>query len=683
MESQQIEFIKLINYPNSQFYIPVYQRKYSWTVIQCKKLYDDIVRLKKNSKSKHFLGTVIYKKDNLIGTDVSTLEIVDSQQRLTTTSIFLKALADYDKEIHNGEETDFYRKIYNQALINPYTKSITKTKLTLSQTDREVYNDLINNREIKDSNHLININYKYFYNRLKEERVNCDEIYTLMNRLMIIELSLGENDDAQETFESVNSTGLGMESADFIRNYIFLNLPIRLQEEIYYNYWSKIEGLFDNDSKSLTEFLRNYLSIKSKEIIKETDVYEKFKDKFNKEDLVIINSELDDMLKYAKAYKDIICENFEDDDIRKYISDFNKIDINPFKIILIKLIIDYKSKKLSKSDLIDIFKIILSYTIRRFFQGQPTNVYNKLSIALISQIREKDYKHSVERFLLTRQGNTKFIKDNEFLQGFISQPLYKKNKNIRNYVIYELENYNQNEKLNIDASELTIEHILPQNKKLSKEWISELGENWKEIQDKYGHSIGNLTITGYNSRMSDKVFCEKRDMKNGFKECPARLNDGLRELDHWNEEAIINRANDLFSKAKEIWDYPITDIEVGNSSALTINDNWVNKKINKVIFKEKEKDVSSVTDVYKFLIECFYLENPTEFISVLNETGFGGKSFVSYESESLKHHYFELKNTGIYIGTKYNSQMKNEYLKRLILLLNINEEDIEIFEVKN
>lgn len=222
MQSQQIEFLTFINYQNSEFYIPVYQRKYSWNVLQCKKLYDDIIRLKKNKNSKHFLGTVIYKKDNLIGGDINLLEIVDSQQRITTMSILLKALADYNKRLGNNKNIGLYDKIVNQSLINPYTENISKSKIKLTSFDRNIYDDLISGNKNKiDYNHNIYINYNYFYNRMNEESINPEEMYNLLNRLMIIELSLGENDDTQATFESVNSTGLKMEDADFIRNYIF------------------------------------------------------------------------------------------------------------------------------------------------------------------------------------------------------------------------------------------------------------------------------------------------------------------------------------------------------------------------------------------------------------------------------------------------------------------------------
>ena len=682
MESQQIQFMTLMNYQNSEFYIPVYQRKYSWNIIQCKQLYDDILRLRKNIHSKHFLGTVIYKKENLVGGN-TLLEIVDAQQRITTTSILLKALADYSKELNGGNDNTFYEKVMTQSLTNPFAESLSKTKLKLTSFDFKVYDNLIsNNLSNSDLGHPIYANYNYFYNRIKNENESPEEIYNLINRLMIIELSLGENDDTQATFESVNSTGLRMEDADFIRNYIFLNLNVRAQEEIYNNYWTKIENLFENDSKKLTEFLRIYLTIKCKDVIKETEIYEKFKMNFSKEDLNIVKNELESILSYARGYIKILKCETNSSSIDKLISEINKINIKPFQSVILKFYKDYENQKLTKEDLEEMLNLIISYITRRFFCNLPSNNYNKVSVGILNNIREKDYLYSVKKCLLTRQGAARFPNNKDFKLGFTVHPIYKKNKDLRNYVIYELENYNQNEILNIESSDLTIEHILPQNKNLSDTWKSDLGSEWKEIQNKYLHTIGNLTITGYNSKMSDKSFIEKRDMPNGFKECPARLNFNLRSLDKWNENEIVKRANSLFDLAKEKWSFPEDwlDIDEPNNKILTVNDNWSNVKINKVIFQGKEKEVNNTTEAYKFIIEEIYENNKENFIKLVSEGKMGSKSFVTYDKNDLHGQYFELKDTGIYIGTKVNSNRKKQYVIKLLNIFELNEDDIEFIE---
>lgn len=679
MESQQIQFMTLINYQNSEFYIPLYQRKYSWTIIQCKQLFDDILRLRQDINSKHFLGTVIYKKGNLVGNTL--LEIVDSQQRITTISILLKALADYSKELNGGNNTTFYEKVMKQSLTNPFAESISKTKLKLTSFDSNVYDNLIsNNLNNNDLGHPICANYNYFYNRIRNE--NPEEIYNLINRLMIIELSLGEHDDAQATFESVNSTGLRMEEADFIRNYIFINLNIRAQEEIYNNYWSKIENLFENDSKKLTEFLRIYLTIKCKDVIKETEVYEKFKMNFSKEDLNVIKNELESILSYARGYIKILKCNTNISSVNKLISEINKINIKPFQCVILKFYNDYENEKLTKDDLEELLNLIISYSTRRFFCNLPSNIYNKVSVGILNNIREKDYLYSVKRYLLTRQGSSRFPIDDEFKASFIVHPIYKKNKYLRNYVIYELENYNQNEILNIESSSLTLEHILPQNKNLSDAWKRDLGSKWKEVQNKYLHTIGNLTITGYNSRMSDKSFIEKRDMPNGFKECPARLNSNLRSLNKWNEKEIVKRANKLFDLAKEKWSFPEESLNINkpNNKVLTVNDNWSNVKINKVIFQGKEKMVNNTTEAYKFIIEEIYESNKENFINLVSEGKMGSKSCISYNKNDLHGQYFSLKDTGIYIGTKVNSNRKKMYVIKLLNIFQLNEDDIEFIE---
>lgn len=128
-------------------------------------------------------------------------------------------------------------------------------------------------------------------------------------------------------------------------------------------------------------------------------------------------------------------------------------------------------------------------------------------------------------------------------------------------MLSKLENCERPKEL-VNVEQYTIEHIMPQNSKLSKHWQTELGESWKEVQAKYLHTIGNLTLTGYNSEYSDRPFPEKRDMKDGFADSPLRLNQMLSKLEYWNETEIQNRAEALADKAIKIWSFPLLDLEI-------------------------------------------------------------------------------------------------------------------------
>lgn len=197
--------------------------------------------------------------------------------------------------------------------------------------------------------------------------------------------------------------------------------------------------------------------------------------------------------------------------------------------------------------------------IRRSICEIPTNSLNKTFATMKNYIRPDDYVNSVKAFFLTQDSYKEFPDNDKFEIAFVSRDIY--NMRNRNYILSRLENFEN--KAPIIIENYTIEHIMPQNKNLSLEWQAELGDNWQEVQKKYLHTIGNLTLTAYNSEMSDRCFLEKMDMPGGFKESALRLNKYVVLQNEWTEKNIKERANELVKKAESIWPYPtLTDQEL-------------------------------------------------------------------------------------------------------------------------
>ena len=168
------------------------------------------------------------------------------------------------------------------------------------------------------------------------------------------------------------------------------------------------------------------------------------------------------------------------------------------------------------------------------------------------QVDKDRYVESVRANFLLLPSYRRFPGDEEFIRQIQIRNLYKFNR--RSYWLRRFENYGRKER--VQVQEYTIEHIMPQNEDLNTQWRADLGEDWERMQEQYLHTLGNLTLTGYNSEYSDKAFGDKRDMKGGFKESPLKLNQGLGVCDTWNEESIKQRASDLAKLAAEIWDAP-------------------------------------------------------------------------------------------------------------------------------
>lgn len=204
--------------------------------------------------------------------------------------------------------------------------------------------------------------------------------------------------------------------------------------------------------------------------------------------------------------------------------------------------------------------MVESYVFRRVICGIPTNSLNKTFANLAKEIDKDNYLESTKAAFLLKDSYRRFPSNEEFRQEFVIKDVY--NFRNRNYLLRKLENHSRKER--VDVEEYTIEHIMPQNENLSAAWQKALGAQWQQIQKRFLHTIGNLTLTGYNSELSDRSFEEKRTMQGGFADSPIRLNKMLAELDTWNESTIQKRAEELAELAITIWlvpDLPKTILE--------------------------------------------------------------------------------------------------------------------------
>ncbi|MGL2469373.1 GmrSD restriction endonuclease domain-containing protein [Helicobacter pylori] len=548
---------------NNQFVIPIYQRLYSWEKEQCEQLWDDIIKIGGNDKANgHFIGSILYVLDG--NTPSSPLLIIDGQQRLTTITLLLIALRDYLND--ENDEDEFlekfsHSKIQNRYLTNSDKKGDKKFRLILSESDKDTLLSLIDKDKRKPSEPSSKIveNFKLF-----EEWVsNTDKLETIfkgLEKLMIVWIALDkEKDDPQLIFESMNSKGIELTQTDLIRNYIVMETEAEKQEGFYNKYWRAMEEDFKQDEKLFDRFVRHYLTIKTRDIPNLNKVYEAFKGYQQKEGI-----EIEDLLKDLQKYCGYFCQiafkkeadKKADKDLNKALSFLVDLDMDVVYPLLLELYSDYSNGVLSKQDFIPIIALIESYLVRIAVRGS-TNGLNKLFASFAKHIQKDEYFESLKEHFGLLKGGQRFPNDDEFRNLFITIEFYKKFKKKTKCFLERLEKFDTKEP--VDTQKCNIEHIMPQ--KLTEEWKKDLGENFKAIHDKYLHTIGNLTLTGYNSEYSNKSLQEKRDMENGFKNSPLRLNQGLRDLESFGEEEIKKRANDLADLALKIWTYPKLNAE--------------------------------------------------------------------------------------------------------------------------
>ncbi len=555
--------VKLLDFlkKSNQFTVPIYQRAYSWEEQECKQLWNDILRTGKDDNiPSHFIGSIVYIEKGLYQiSSQSSLLVIDGQQRLTTVALIIEMLARHikDEEPLKGFSKE---KLRNYYLLNPLEKEDLRYKLLLKEADEESLKALVNQQPLSEKYSIrIKNNFELFKNKIK--KLNDSEIQSLckgLTKLIIVDISLDRNQDKpQLIFESMNSTGLELNQADLIRNFILMDLEPEHQKRLYKNYWRPMELDFGTEvyRNHFDSFIRDYLTVKTKEIPNVKKVYSNFKDYVRD-----TKQEIEAVVKDIKTFSDYYCAIALDKEtnqpLKSAFSDLIKLKVNVSYPFLLEVYHDYKKGSLNVEDFESIVRWVESYVFRRAVCNIPTNSLNKTFATFGRAIKKDRYLESVKAHFLLQSSYRRFPNDNEFFKEIQLRDLY--NFRSSRYWLRKLENHNRKEPINLN--EYTIEHIMPQNEDLSKEWQNNLGSNWKEIQKKYLHTLGNLTLTGYNSEHRDKPFKEKQEIS--FKNSPLYLNKSLSDIEIWGENEIKERSRQMAEKAKKVWSAPSLRSEI-------------------------------------------------------------------------------------------------------------------------
>ena len=548
----------------SQFVIPIYQRNYSWDEKQCQQLWEDILRVGSNADiGVHFIGSIVYVEG---GQSQVTLQapllVIDGQQRLTTISLILEALA---RAVGDSEPVEGFsaEKIRHNYLTNSLEKDDRFYKLVLSDTDKDTLKALIKGNDYPPAASIkIRENFDYFAEQIKLNSKLIEEICNGLAKLMIVDISLERNqDNPQLIFESMNSTGKALSQADLIRNFILMGLEPALQNNLYAQYWRPMELEFGQEAygDEFDAFMRHYLTIKTGDVPRVSEVYEAFKEystKFDKEDGV--TDLVAEIRKYSKYFVAMALGGETNPALKPLFKDLiQDLNYSVAYPLLLELYADYDTGTLNEKDFGTAIKLVESYVFRRSICEIPTNSMNKTFAEFSRYLVKNDYLNSIYAHFYSLPSYRRFPSNEEFRLAFETKDLY--NIYSRAYWLRKMENFGKKELVAVEN--YTIEHILPQNPNLSAEWKNDLGDNWEEIQAKYLHTLGNLTLTGYNSEYSDKPFKEKKSMKGGFLQSPLTLNEKVREAEVWNELAILERAAFLSKRAIEIW--PRFEVDAG------------------------------------------------------------------------------------------------------------------------
>jgi len=615
MDAKEEKLNEFLAKPKTQFVIPIYQRNYDWNIKQCKQLLHDI-KIAGEKKESHFIGSIVYikEKHTEIG-KVKELMIIDGQQRLT--SIILIYIVLYRLVGEKNIKDD----IFESYLINKLSQEDnTKVKLRSAESQIKVFDLLIaaREKEYEDDSRLIE-NFNFFKENILEEDLN--KVLKGLNYLEYVYISLDrERDDPQKIFESMNSTGLALSQSDLIRNYILMNLNLKKQKEIYKNYWEVIEKYTKDEGKNkikTADFIRDFLTFKTKRIPNKSNVYKEFKTTYPQ----LKNDNLNEYLEPIKNlsqyyYKLINPEKEKDKEIREELFYIKQLEINVSYPFLMKVYEDYGNQKIPKEIFIEVLRLIQSFVFRRFIIDLPTNALNKIFMALYSNVKEDNYLYSIQATLLKKTGIQRFPEDNEFISKLKDKDIYNTQSKNKKYFLDKLENYNNKEIVKTDN--LTIEHIFPQNP--DRKWKEEINpEDYKLFKEEYLHTIGNLTLSGNNGALGNKSFLEKKEMnidgkEQGDKYSKLWLNRFLKEQDKWDIDTFRKRVKIIEKRALDIWEYPNIEIEENDKNNIEINifdiEDFTGKKINSFTFYNVPYKFKNYRKLYGTVLkELFVLES--------------------------------------------------------------------------
>lgn len=662
MKGEERYILELLEGRKMRFRIPVYQRNYDWKIEQCKRLFDDIEEVLAEERKTHFFGSVVCKEE--YGERI----VIDGQQRITTLFLLLVALV---RQVEEGlisiSDDEFADTIREDYLIDKRRKDAMKLKLKLIKDDQEAYRllfDTTGKPLIGDSN--VTQNYRYFLQRLIDTQYEADQILEALNRLMVIDIVLSSDDDAQLIFESLNSTGLDLSEGDKIRNYVLMDLDTDLQDEYYENYWNPIEK---NTNYDVSGFVRDWLAARDRKTPTIKKVYTVFRERM-KGNSLDTKGVLEEMLEYSRYYQAILSADTGYVEVDRTLFRISLLDtsvVNPFLLNFFKYWYD---DCISTEEVAKVLKSVETYIFRRWVCKVPTNALNKVFETLHAEALRgvengSPYCDVLNYILLRKEGSGRLPDDEEFLSGMTDRDFYHIGNN--KFYLYEcLENTDSRERVNVverlEDDTFTVEHIMPQT--LSAAWKSDLGDGHKEIHDKWLNKLANLTLTGYNSQYSNKRFAEKRDAKNGFSDSGLRINRWISGQGSWGEAQLEERDRMLRSEFLERWPMPTSEYvpmsEIHEEVSLSDDFDFRYRKIAAYSFMGSRYTVKSFADMILGVLSLVGELEPVLLRKYTQEKDFPARYFSNLPGE----YYFEVAE-GVYFNPGSSTETKCNALKRI------------------
>ena len=637
-----------------QYVVPLFQRSYSWDKKEWEMLWNDLMELSTMDNPRtHFLGSMVTMPTSSVPEGVAKYLLIDGQQRLTTVFILLALLRDQAKK-ENQEE--LAEEINDTLLVNRYKKGADHYKLQPTQIDREAFYNLIHTKDEPNQNKISSA-YSFFSRQIKKSGIDQEKLKKIIsNSVSVISIVLDQDDDPYLVFESLNAKGRPLTQSDLVRNYFFMKIHASEQEETYAQYWEPMQkALGDN----LTECIRHYL-MKDGMFVKQNDVYYFLKERLLEGEPL---DYLKDLTTFASYYTKLLNPIEEiDKNIQKSLVRLKQLEVTTSYPFLLNCYHDYYQKKLSPNDFVEVLKVIENFIIRRFVCNIPANTLNKIFPPLYAQVKSKnslDFLGCLKSVLQTKG----YPKDLEFKSRLVDAKLYGGGDRItKTRLIFEAieESYSHKEQVHFDG--FTVEHIMPQT--LTDKWREELGDDAESTHEMFLHTFGNLTLTKYNSELSNRSFSEKKEQ---LKKSHLEINKYFTDQTTWTKADIEKRSIALSDIALSIWPY------FGDETVET----YEQKKVTGTVPKSmrilgQPFEVQSWRDVLERTMNTIADLEPEKFKVIMQQF----PRSVSFDSKKLTTPR-ELHN-GVFIEVNRSAQEIQRFCFQALESIELSSEDLQV-----
>lgn len=580
------------------FIVPVYQRNYSWDEDECATLYDDMVALHHKRQAhqdtgldcKHFIGSMVFQSSSDL--KHPGLILIDGQQRILTMYLFYLALLHVAQE-HTDQEVDFATTIEQELLLN--TKGEQRLALSSKEDQTALDKLIVGNQDeyLRDSR--LTQSYEYFHSKLSaatdQKELTLADFYHVSQHLTFVTIMLDASDDEpQLVFESLNAKGKPLDEAELIKNFLLIGLSPDQAQNVYQEQWVPIELNcnqtydYDCDYNVVTDLTYYYLAIKQGKLPNYDKMYREFRN-FYQTYGVERPQIAEEMNQYSRAFKSVFTATYklaqDKGDLQaeiehglkrlRYLNTYqaNQEVYAPFLMQAMWL---QRQNEITAAELAESIALVETVIVRYWvynFTLQPLCEFfaclpKKIEALQRSKKAGRGFINKL-KYALRSDKDVSLPDDEQFREALVTGRFYYANNyyscnNYTRYILACLDSFEHLEYVDIlkaledNNKAYTVEHIMPQE--LNKAWRKELGPNAQELYEIWLNRLGNLTITAYNSKLSNKTFAEKRDMPNGYRDSALHLNKDIAKHEHWREEDLKQRAEELATKALQIWPYP-------------------------------------------------------------------------------------------------------------------------------